>query len=157
MINKEKNLNNIVSKTATKWKTRAKLDRSKRRSISRAQLFALELLDYMDENGIKQNELAKKMGVSAQQINKIVRAKSNLTFETLDKIEKALGIVITNPQIETQRNAHSSIIRNKMEVVYNKNKNINVNISSETKIHKNPILTTSILNMDTYFYTARQI
>ena len=32
------------------------------------------------------------MNVSAQQINKIVRGKQNLTFETVGKLETALGI-----------------------------------------------------------------
>jgi plasmid maintenance system antidote protein VapI len=32
------------------------------------------------------------MNVSAQQINKIVKGKQNLTFETIGKLEDALGI-----------------------------------------------------------------
>ncbi len=109
MENKEKNINKTVTKTATAWKARAKQDKSDRRTNTRAQSFALELMDYMDKNGIRQNELAQKMGVSAQQVNKILRAKSNLTFDTLDKVERALGVIITPPKIRMQETIHSAI------------------------------------------------
>lgn len=75
-----KNLNSVISKTATQWKERAKKDRNQRRNISRAQAFALELLDYMEAHDLKQTQLAERMGVSPQ----------HLTFETLDKIADAL-------------------------------------------------------------------
>ena len=54
----EKNLNKVVTRTATKWKERARRDRSNRRNITRSQAFALELLDYMDLHEIKQIDLA---------------------------------------------------------------------------------------------------
>lgn len=75
----KKTIKPIVT-TANQWKIRAKNDRKNRKSIARAQAFALELLDYMDTHNITQVGLAKKMGVSPQQVNKILRAKSNLTF-----------------------------------------------------------------------------
>ena len=94
-----KNLNSVISKTATQLKERAKKDRNQRRNISRAQAFALELLDYMEAHDLKQTQLAERMGVSPQQVNKILRAKSNLTFETLDKIADALEADIPPPKI----------------------------------------------------------
>lgn len=48
----EKDLNQIVIGTATKWKERAKRDRINRENISRAQTLILEL---MDLSNIKQN------------------------------------------------------------------------------------------------------
>ena len=39
-----------------------------------------------------QKDLADMMGVSPQQVNKMVRGSENLTLETISKVEKALGI-----------------------------------------------------------------
>ena len=37
-----KNLNKVVTRTATKWKKRAKIDRSNRRNITISQAFVLK-------------------------------------------------------------------------------------------------------------------
>lgn len=41
-----------------------------------------------------QSELATKVGVSPQQVSKIVKGKENLSLETITKLEAALGINI---------------------------------------------------------------
>lgn len=155
----DKNLNKIVIKTATKWKERAKQDRANRRNISRAQAFAMELMDYMDLNNIKQNELAERMGVTAQQVNKILRAKSNLTFDTLDKIADALVVEISSPKIvQTNRTISAPVIHSKMKIIYRKKPLINEEVvSSENIMKRNPILTLNMENMNSYQYTANQI
>ncbi len=155
----EKNLNKVVIKTATKWKERAKQDRTNRRNITRAQAFALELLDYMDLNDIKQNELAERMGVSAQQVSKILRAKSNLTFDTIDKIADALEVTITSPKIEKINTKKQVILPSStMQVVHRRTPKV----MKEVRVVKNmekatPILDTRMENMEKYRYTANQI
>ena len=42
----------------------------------------------------------------------------NLTFETLDKIEEALGITLSSPVIISHRQLQSKPIAAKMQVVY---------------------------------------
>lgn len=154
----EKNLNIMITKTATQWKTRAKQDHNNRRNITRAQAFALELMGYMDLHNIKQIDLADKMGVSAQQINKILRAKANLTFETLDKIADALEVNITSPKIKTIKSFHSPIIHYSMQIVHKrKQKVIEENMTSKRIIKQNPFLNTNIENMNSYIFTANQI
>jgi transcriptional regulator with XRE-family HTH domain len=152
------NLNKIVAKTATQWKTRAKQDRNNRKNITRAQAFALELMEYMDLHNIKQTDLANKMGVSAQQVNKILRAKANLTFETLDKIADALEVNIPAPKIKEIKSSHSPIVHYSMQIVHRrKHKVIEENITSKRIIKQNPVLNTSMENLDSYTYTANQI
>ncbi|UKM65671.1 helix-turn-helix transcriptional regulator [Flavobacteriaceae bacterium GSB9] len=152
------NLNKIITKTATQWKTRAKQDRNNRRNITRAQAFALELMDYMDLHNIKQTDLANKMGVSAQQVNKILRAKANLTFETLDKIADALEVNIPAPKIREIKSSHSSIVHYSMQIVHKrKHKVIEENITSKIINKQNAVLNTSMENLDLYTYTANQI
>jgi ribosome-binding protein aMBF1 (putative translation factor) len=55
---------------------------------------ALRVLSILDERGMSQTELAEKMGVSRQQVTKIVKGQENFTFETIDKLEKALGVTL---------------------------------------------------------------
>lgn len=153
-----KNLNKVITKTATQWKVRAKQDRTNRRNITRAQAFALELMDYMDLHKIKQIDLANKMGVSAQQVNKILRAKANLTFETLDKIADALEANISSPKIKTVNSYYSPVTHYSMQIVHRrKHKIIKENVTSKRIIKQNPVLNTSMENLDSYTYTANQI
>lgn len=153
-----KNLNTIVTKTATQWKTRAKQDHSDRRNIKRAQVFALDLMKYMEMHNIKQTDLANKMGVSPQQVNKILRAKANLTFDTLDKIADALAVHITSPKIKTIKSVHSQIIHNSMQIVHgSKLKYVEENRTSKRIYKQNAILQTTMENMESYANTANQI
>ena len=43
---------------------------------------------------VSQKELAEKIGVSPQQVSKILRGNENLTLETIAKLEAALGVVL---------------------------------------------------------------
>ena len=43
---------------------------------------------------MKQKTLAELLGVSAQQVSKILKGKENLTLDTISKLEKVLGISI---------------------------------------------------------------
>lgn len=154
----DKNLNKIVTATAKQWKKRAKQDRSNRRIITRTQAFALDLMDYMELHKIKQVDLANKMGVSAQQVNKILRAKANLTFETLDKIADALEVNISSPKIETITSTRTTINHYTMQIIHKrKHKIIEENVISKRIIKRNPILNTRMESMDSYSYTTNQI
>lgn len=152
-----KNLNTIITKTATRWKERAKQDRTNRRNISRAQAFALELMDYMDTHKLKQTDLASKMKVTPQQVNKILRAKANLTFETLDKIADALEVNISVPKIITIRK-HTPITHYSMQIIYKRRpKRVEGNLNTKRIVKKNPVLDTSMESMNSYKYIANQI
>ncbi|MBE0393164.1 MULTISPECIES: helix-turn-helix transcriptional regulator [unclassified Flavobacterium] len=71
---------------------------------------ATTVLEALKHKGMSQKDLAKKMNVSAQQVNKIIKGKQNLTFETVGKLEDALGISLMeiisyNPVSEIKINA----------------------------------------------------
>ncbi|OWW25056.1 hypothetical protein B4Q04_10940 [Zobellia sp. OII3] len=158
MTPKKININKIAVKTATQWKDRAKKDRANRRQISRAQKFALDLLDFLDENKISQKELAQRMEVSPQQVNKILRAKANLTFETLDKIEAALGVTLSSPTFINKKPIQSKPIEHTMTLVHKAARKqvepiYNRNIGST----KNSILETTLENVENLAFTADQI
>lgn len=147
-----------TTKTATRWKERAKKDRANRRNISRAQAFALELMDYMEVHKIKQTDLAYKMNVTPQQVNKILRAKANLTFETLDKIADALKVDISTPKIKTTPLVYSHTTHHIMQIVHKrKHKRIEEKLTTKRITKRNPVMDTSIESMNSYNYTATQI
>lgn len=55
---------------------------------------ALIVLRVLRAKNWTQKLLADKMGVSAQQVNKIVKGQENLSIQTIKKLERALGVSI---------------------------------------------------------------
>lgn len=72
-------------------------------STERSQLIALRILRAIRRDGISQKQLAERMGVSPQVVNKWVKGNENFTLETIEKIERALGIelieIINEPHL----------------------------------------------------------
>ena len=77
---------NSIEKNRARIKNRAMLRES--------QNIALKVLDKLDEIGWSQRKLAIEMGVSPQQITKIVKGQENLTLETQIKLQNILNIPI---------------------------------------------------------------
>lgn len=55
---------------------------------------ALKILQALKKEKLSQKELANRMGVTPQQVSKIVKGGENLSLQTIAKIEKALGVKI---------------------------------------------------------------
>jgi len=152
-----KNLNNIVTGTAKQWAGQVATYQNNKRGIKRAQHFALDLMDYLEEKKISQKELATLMDVSPQQVNKILRAKANLTFDTIDKIAEALGVTISSPTIIAVKPMHSQT-RNTMQIVHKrKQKVIEEDASFPPTTKRNPVLQTTLSSVEEYQFTAEQI
>lgn len=60
--------------------------------LKKSQAIAIKILGTLKTQGKSQKDLAEKMGVSSQMINKILKGSQNLTLETISKIEIALNI-----------------------------------------------------------------
>src|SRR5690606_31842826 len=58
----------------------------------RSQAVALTVLRTLRAKKMSQKELAEQLGVSPQQVNKWVKGNENFTFDTIAKLEEALGI-----------------------------------------------------------------
>src|SRR5579872_2655139 len=63
---------------------------------------ALRVLAAMEEReGMTQKKLAELLGVSPQQISKIIKGQENLTLETIAKLSEALGVeLISFPEFK---------------------------------------------------------
>lgn len=60
--------------------------------LRHSQYIALTILRTLRAKKISQKELAERIGVSPQQVSKIVKGSENLTLETISKLEAALGV-----------------------------------------------------------------
>src|SRR5690606_11320104 len=91
MTNKEKFLA-IVSKEETKTVERAKARLANKKYSQLSNVIAFEILERLDALGWKQKDLAEKMRVSPQQVNKWVKGNENFTIETLVNLSEVLGV-----------------------------------------------------------------
>ncbi len=78
------------------WKERKDYKVENRSRLRKSMSVALRILDILDERGMSQQDLADKLRVTRQQVSKILKGQENLTFETIDKLEKALGIELVH-------------------------------------------------------------
>ncbi|MFN3315317.1 MAG: transcriptional regulator [Raineya sp.] len=83
---------NKIAKKDTDWIADQKERMQNSDWIKLSQEIALQILSVLSKKGMSQKDLAEKMGVSPQQISKIVKGNENLTLETIVKLEKCLEI-----------------------------------------------------------------
>ena len=89
-MNKPRILKNAIPSYG--WMKRYDYQPENQAWIGKAIQIAVKILDILEEKNVTQTQLAKKMGVSKQQVTKIIKAEENMTLKTLSKIEEALGI-----------------------------------------------------------------
>ena len=95
----------LVSAEDTKTIAEVKERIKNRAMLLESQQIAIKVLMKLDELGWSQKDLAKEMGVSPQQITKIVSGKENLTIETQIKLQNILNIPVLASYYENKMNA----------------------------------------------------
>ncbi len=93
-MSKNEKLKKITSSNKSDWLKEAEEELAHASERKNARKVALRVLHLLREQGLTQTELAERMGVSRQQVTKIVKGKENFTFETIDKLEKALNVTL---------------------------------------------------------------
>ena len=76
------------------WKDRTDYKQENRDWLKNSRRVALRILDVLEEKEMTQQTLADLLKVSRQRVSKIVKGHENFTFETVAKLENALGIVL---------------------------------------------------------------
>lgn len=84
----------LVSKEKNNTSSKNKERIAKRAMLRESREIAFKVLERLDELGWKQKQLATKMDVSPQYVNKLVKGKENFTLETLVKLQQILDIAI---------------------------------------------------------------
>lgn len=101
MTNKEKFMN-LVSQEKTNSVDKL-VERIKNRAfLKESQYIARKIIFRMDELNLTQNDFAKILGVSPQQVNKYVSGKENFTINTLIKLQTELNISLLASYLEKQ-------------------------------------------------------
>lgn len=77
-----------------KWRGGVEFRKANKEWLSLSADIALKVMDEMERQEIKGNELAVRMGVSPQQVSKILKGRENLKLETIAKINQALGVKV---------------------------------------------------------------
>jgi transcriptional regulator with XRE-family HTH domain len=115
MTNNQKleNFEKLVSNDTSGFLSKLAYYKANKKWLDQSSNIAINVLLSLKQKGWSQKQLAENMKVSAQQINKIVKGKENLTLETISKLENALGIVL----IETIPYSDVNSIRTKAEII----------------------------------------
>lgn len=82
----------LVSKKPSNFLAKLEYYRFNKKWLDNSSNVAVNVLAALKEKKWSQKDLAEKMNVSAQQVNKIIKGQQNLTFETIAKLEQALDI-----------------------------------------------------------------
>ena len=118
----------LVSDKPSNFLAKLEYYNSNKNWLQNSSKIAINVMEILKEKKWTQKELAEKMKVSAQQINKIVKGQQNLTFETISKLESALGVSLISI------NEIKSI--NEIETISTQIKAIEYNIKEEIKFAK---------------------
>lgn len=103
-------LKNLVSPEKSNWLEKAEFRNDNEEWLQKSSFIALKILRFIRKSKISQKEFARNLGVSPQQVNKILKGNENLTLKTICQIESALGIELisiatnesfTNPKVNS--------------------------------------------------------
>jgi transcriptional regulator with XRE-family HTH domain len=92
---KTKNLENfqkLVSNEQSGWLDKFLYYKANKSWLDKSAMVAVNVLEVLKAKGWSQKDLAEKMKVSSQQVNKILKGQQNLTLETISKLETTLEI-----------------------------------------------------------------
>lgn len=101
MSNKEK-FRSLISQEETNAVEELKSRLARRNYTKYSKKIAFSILTRLDDLKWKQKDLAEKMSVTPQQVNKWVKGNENFTLETLGKLSDILGIELIQVPIIRQ-------------------------------------------------------
>lgn len=85
-------LNNNQSATPSKWREAAEWRRKNEKWLKYSRVITMKTMQAMDKQSVTQSILAKRMGCSQQHVSNLLKGSSNMTLETISRIETALNI-----------------------------------------------------------------
>lgn len=85
-------LNNNQSATPSKWREAAEWRRKNEKWLKYAKVITMKTMQAMDKQSVTQSLLAERMGCSQQYVSNLLKGSSNMTLETISRIETALNI-----------------------------------------------------------------
>ncbi len=112
-------LNEIAKPMSQKAIDSAKFRKDNREWLTVSLKIAIKIRKILKDKNLKQIDLAERMGVSPQQVNKILSGKENLCIETITKVAKALELSFSQiTDIERKKISNdAALVVNKVEEV----------------------------------------
>ena len=89
-MNNIEKLNKLAAGKTSKWADDADTFSENIAWLRKSGRIAINIITSLKSSGKTQKDLANMMGVTPQQISKIIKGRENLTLDTICKIEKAL-------------------------------------------------------------------
>ena len=83
-----------LSSTPSRWQEEAEWRRDNEYWLKYSRYITLRVLKSMEEQAVTQAELARRMECSQQYISNLLKGSTNMTLETIARLEKALQIDI---------------------------------------------------------------
>ena len=80
------------SGTGARWRKNAQWRQNNEFWLTYARHITLQVLRRMEEQSVTQVELARRMGCSQQSVSVLLKGSSNMTLETIARLEKALDL-----------------------------------------------------------------
>ena len=80
------------SPSSSRWREDAQWRRDNDYWLRYSRYITLQVMRAMDEQSVTQVELAKRMGCTQQYVSNLLKGSSNMTLETIARLENALNI-----------------------------------------------------------------
>ncbi len=80
------------SATPSKWREAAEWRRKNENWLKYSRVITMKTMQAMDKQSVTQSILAQRMGCSQQYVSNLLKGSSNMTLETISRIETALNI-----------------------------------------------------------------
>lgn len=85
-------LDKLASPQNDEWRVNVRNRKENNKAFEWSTKIILEVLDVLEAQGLNQTDLGERMGVTRQQVSKLLRGKQTLSLETIAKLEEALDI-----------------------------------------------------------------
>ena len=85
-------MNSHQSAVHSKWMETAQWRRDNEKWLGYARIITVKVLKAMDEQSVTQTMLAERMGCTQQYVSNLLKGSSNMTLETIARLESALHI-----------------------------------------------------------------
>lgn len=101
-------LNNHQSVTPSKWRNAAEWRRKNEKWLKYARVITMKTMQAMDKQSVTQSLLAERMGCSQQYVSNLLKGSSNMTLETIARIETALNIDLIGSALGSLADGYNS-------------------------------------------------
>ena len=91
------------SPVPSQWREEAQWRRDNAFWLKYARVITIKVLQAMDEQSVTQSQLAERMGCTQQYVSNLLKGSSNMTLETIARLENALKIDILSSALNNEQ------------------------------------------------------